>query len=169
MKAIRTFVAALAVILIIPVAASAAKVVLAEETEVKVSFDPEIRVNSGMLQVGLSVPIILAEDITIGGKTIVEKGAPGTAEVLEIERASRPGDPGYIKIGFRKLSPRGEYSTATGEMIKLSGEVENRGKSRKVLSWLFILGLFLSGKEGELDSSQVYTAEVAETVIMETG
>jgi len=169
MKKIKLIVFALTVISLIPAAVSAGRVVLPEETEVKINFDPGIKVNSGMLQKGLEIPVILAEDITIGGKTIVEKGAEGVAEVVDIGRASRPGDPGYIKISFTGLSTKGEYSTATGQMIKLSGMVENKGKSRKVLSWLFVLGLFLSGKEGEIDTSQVYTAQVAETVILETG
>ncbi|MBD3179840.1 MAG: hypothetical protein GF417_09690 [Candidatus Latescibacteria bacterium] len=169
MKIIRLYVTALLVIALVPAAAFAGKVVLPEETEVKVKFDPSIMVNSGMLQKGLNLPIILAEDITIGGKTIVEKGAEGAAKVIEIESASRPGDPGYIKIAFTGINARGEYSTATGDMIKLTGELESRGKSRKVLSWIFILGLFISGKEGEIDTSQVYTAEVAETVILQTG
>lgn len=169
MKTFRFAIMALAVISIIPVAASAAKVVLPEDTEVKVKFDPAIKVNSGMLQKGLELPIILAEDITIGGKAIVEKGTKGSAEVVEIERASRPGDPGYIKISFTGLRPEGEYKPADGGMIKLAGEIENKGKGRKILSWLFIFGLFISGNEGEIDTSQAYTAKVAETVIMETG
>ncbi|MFO7914562.1 MAG: hypothetical protein R6U43_02590 [Candidatus Krumholzibacteriales bacterium] len=168
MKKFRLTVVALAILSMIPVAASAA-LVLPEETEVKVRFDPSIKVNSGMLQKGLELPIILAEDITIGGKTVVEEGAKGTAEVVEIEQASRPGDPGYIKISFTGLRPEGEYRTADGGMIKLSGAIENKGKGRKILSWLFILGLIISGKEGEIDTSQAYTAQVAETVILKTG
>ncbi len=168
MKKFELTVVALMVVCLLPAAVLAGKVVLPEDTAIKVKFGSSIRVNSGMLQKGLEVPIYLAEDITIGGKTIVEEGAEGSAEVLEMERASRPGDPGYIKLGFKELNTRGEYHTADGSMIKLAGVAENKGKSRKVLSWVFILGLFISGGEGEIDTSQVYPARVEETVILQT-
>lgn len=168
MKNVRLVVITLIVASLLPAYAWAGKVVLPEDTEVKVKFGSSVRVNSGMLQKGLEIPIYLAEDITIGGKTIVEEGAEGSATVMEIERASRPGDPGYIKLSFTELETKGEYETANGENIKLDGIVENRGKGRKVLSWLFILGLFISGSEGEIDASQAYTATVKETVILQT-
>jgi hypothetical protein len=168
MKNVRLTVITLIVASFLPAYALAGKVVLPEDTEVKVKFGSSIMVNSGMLQKGLDIPIYLAEDITIGGKTIVEEGTEGSAKVIEIERASRPGDPGYIKLSFTELDTKGEYETANGEPIKLDGIVDNKGKGRKFLSLLFILGLFISGSEGEIDTSQTYTATVKETVILQT-
>lgn len=169
MKKLKFAVVIIVIFSLVPVCLRAAKVVLPEDTEVKLKFGSVIKVNSGMLQEGLEIPVLLAEDIKIGGKTIVEEGAEGKAKVTEIERASRPGDPGYIKISFTALGTKGDYKTDSGGMIKLSGEVENRGKSRKILSWVFILGLFIKGGEGEIDVSQVHTAKVEETVILKTG
>ena len=168
MKSIKLTVVALIVISLLPVCASAGKVVLPEETEVKMKFGASIKINSGKLQKGLEVPVYLAENIEIGGKTIIEKGAEGKAEVVEIVESSKPGNPGYIKLSFTELDTKGDYRTADGEMIKLAGVVEDKGKGRKVLSLLFVLGLFIGGSEGEIDTSQVYTATVGETVILQT-
>jgi len=168
MKITKLTVAALIVALLLPVCASAGKIVLPEKTEVKIKFDSSIILNSGKLQKGLEVPIYLAEDIKIGGKTIIEKGAEGKAEVAEIMGHSKLGKPGYIKISFVELEAKGDYKTGNAEMIKLAGAVENKGKGRKVLSLLFIFGLFINGSEGEIDTTQVYTATVAETVILQT-
>lgn len=168
MKKIKLTVALLIAVSLLPVCASAGKIVLPEKTEVKLKFDSYIILNSGKLQKGLELPVYLEEDIKIGGKTIIEKGAEGKAEVTEVVEHSKPGKPGYIKLAFTELKAKGEYKTLDGEVIKLAGEVENEGKGRKFISLLFIFGLFINGSEGEIDNSQVYTATVAETIILET-
>ncbi|MCD6380428.1 hypothetical protein J7M07_08310 [bacterium] len=168
MKKIKLIVAALIVTLLLPVCAFAGKIVLPEGTEVKLKFDPSIKINSGKLQKGMEVPVYLAEDVEIGGKAIIEKDAKGKAEVVEIVESSKPGNPGYIKLSFSELDTKGEYKTANGEMIKLAGVIEDKGKGRKVLSLMFILGLFIKGSDGEIDASQVCIATVKETVILQT-
>lgn len=154
--------------MILPAGVFAARVVIPEETEIKVKFSPTVEVKSGKLQPGIELPITLAEDIKIGGKTIIEAGAEGKAKVLEITDSSRPGKPGFIKVGFVELGTKGEYKTADGSMIKLAGVAEDKGKSRKLLSWIFILGLFIKGSDGEIDTAAVYPAMIKETVILET-
>ncbi len=156
------------VVLIAPVASFAAKVVLPEETEIKVKFDPAMIVDSGKLQAGVTISIYLAEDIKVGGKTIVEAGAEGKAKVEEAVSASRPGKPGMIKIVFVELAPKGAYSAGDGEMIKLAGMVEDEGGSRKIVSWLFIAGLFIKGQQGAIDTALDYTATIGETIILQS-
>jgi hypothetical protein len=46
--------------------------------------------------------------------------------------------------------------------------VSRDGGSHKILSWLFILGLFIKGGQGDIDTVQPYEATVGETVIMES-
>lgn len=145
-----------------------AKVVLPEGTEIKIKFDPAVKVHSGKLQPGIILTILLAEDIKIGGKTIIEAGAVGKAKVEEIVEAARVGKPGYIKVSFMDLEPKGGYKTISGENIKLAGVVEGKGKGRKVLSLLFILGLFIKGSPGEIDTAQEYPASISETVVLDT-
>lgn len=148
--------------------AYAGKVLLPEETEVKVRFDPNMKVNSGELQKGIPLLIYLAESIKIGGKTIVEEGAQGKAEVLEVRKASKPGKPGYIKVGFVELEPKGEFAALDESKIQLSGEAEAGGKGKKLLSYLFIFGLFIKGGQAELPSDTVYTAQIKETIVMQS-
>jgi len=157
----------LVALLIVP-NAFGGKVQLPEGTEVKVRFDPEMKVSSGKLMKGIPLLIYLAEPIMIGGKTIVEEGSQGKAEVLEVREASKPGKPGYIKVGFVEIEPKGEYSTLDESNIKLSGEAEAEGKGKKLLSYLLIFGLFIKGGQAELPVDQVYTAKIKETIIMQS-
>ena len=156
------------VVFMVPAASFAGKVVLPEDTEIKVKFDPAMMVDSGKLQAGVTISIYLAEDIKIGGKTIVEAGAEGTAKVEEAVSASRPGKPGMIKIAFVALAPKGAYSAGDGEMIKLAGVAADEGKSRKFVSWLFIAGLFIKGQQGAIDTALEYPATISETIILKS-
>jgi hypothetical protein len=142
----------------------AGKIQIPEETPVKVRFDPSMKISSKTLQPGIPLLIYLAEPVEIGGKVIIEKGAMGKAEVLEVKHASKPGKPGYLKVGFISIKPKGEYNTLDGSSIKLAGEVEANGKGKKLLSWLFIFGLFIKGSEATLPSDAIYTVHTAETI-----
>jgi hypothetical protein len=142
--------------------ASAAKVQLVEGETVKVKFASGMEISSGRVQTGIPLLIYLAEPVIIGGKTIIEKGA----EVLEVKKASKPGKPGYIKIGFVELRPKGEYNTIGESKIKLAGEAEAEGKGKKLLSYLFIFGLFIKGGQAALPTNKIYSAKIAETIIM---
>ncbi len=161
-------VVAVLLVSLLPAGAFAGKVVLPEETAIKVKFDPAIKINSGKLQPGLTLTIFLAQDVKIGGATIIEAGAEGTAKVEEIVPASRPGDPGKIKISFVDLGTKGKYHAADNARIKLGGFVENEGKGRKLLSWVFVLGLFIKGSQGEIDNMLEYPAIIKETTVLET-
>jgi len=151
------------VFLCVPVS-KAGKVQIPEGTEVKVKFDPSMNISSRNLQPGIPLLIYLAQSIEVGGKVIVEEGAMGKAQVLEVKRASKPGKPGYLKVGFVSVEPKGEYNTTDGSDIKLKGEVEVNGKGKKLLSWIFIFGLFIKGGEAKLPSDATYTVFTAETV-----
>jgi hypothetical protein len=144
--------------------AQAGKVQIVEGTEVKVKFDASMKISSGSLQKGIPLLIYLAESIVIGGKIIVEEGAMGTAEVLEVKEASKAGKPGYIKVSFVELTPKGDYVALDGSNIKLKGEIDAEGKGKKLLSWVFIFGLFIKGGQGVLPSDAIYTVYTAETI-----
>jgi hypothetical protein len=146
----------------------AATIQLPRGTEVKVKFTTAAKVSSGNLAKDAPVLITLAEPVIIGGETLVEAGATGTAKVVEVKKAGSVGKPGYIKVAFVDLEPKGIYQTADKAKIKLSGEVENKGKGKKLLSILFIAGLFIKGGQGEIPADTVYTAKVAESITLES-
>lgn len=146
----------------------AGKVQLPEGTEIKVRFDKSMKINSGKLTKGVPLAITLDEPIIIGGRVIVEKGTPGKAEVIEVKPSSKPGKGGYLKIAFTELEPKGEFTRADGPTVKLGGEVEKKGKGKKLLSYMFIFGLFIKGSQAEIPADVVYDAKIAETVVMQS-
>ncbi len=148
--------------------ALAGKIMIPKDTEVKIRFDPNMVINSNTTMEGIPLLINLAEPIEIGGVTIVEKGAAGTATVVKAEKAKKAGKPGFIKIEFVDLEAKGDFSLPEGEKIKLTGSAEGKGKGKTLLSWLFIFGLFIKGGEGTIPTNQFYEATVAENIILES-
>jgi len=127
-----------------------------------------MKISSGELSKDVPLLIYLAEPIKIGNTTIVEEGAQGTAKVVDVKKAGKGGKPGYIKVAFVDLETKGEYRSPDNSRIKLEGEIENAGKGRKTLSYLFIFGLFIKGKQGVINPDVVYNAKVAESIILES-
>jgi len=146
----------------------AGKIQLPEGTEVKIRFAQDITVSSKALSQDSEVPIMLEEPISIGGEVVVEAGAQGKAVVVEIKENKAPGKPGYIKVAFKELTPKGGYMAANEGTIPLSGEVDAEGKGQSLLAYITLIGILLiKGTPGEIDTDQVYTANVSETIMME--
>jgi len=158
----------IAAILIISLSANAGKIILPEGTKVKIKFDPNMTINSGVVGKGIPLLIYLAEPVMVGGETIIEKDALGKAEVVEVKKASKPGKPGYIKVAFVELEPRGDFKTADGSNIKLKGEIEAKGKGKKLLSILLGFGLLIKGGQGSINTDMIYEAEILESIVMQS-
>jgi len=145
----------------------AGKIRVPEGTEIKVRFDKEMVIKSGKVNQGIPLLISLDDPVIIGGRVVIEEGTQGKAEVVEVKPSSKPGKPGYLKIAFTELEPTGDFKRADGgASIKLAGEIEAKGKGKKLLSYIFIFGLFIKGSQAEIDVNQVYDAVIAETVDM---
>ena len=165
-----TFAAALSLVsmLVAPVA-QAATFQLPAGQEVKVSFNQDAQLNSGKIETGTTMAITLAEPIMLGDVMLVAAGAAGSAIVTEVEKAKAPGKPGKIVVEFVDLGTRGGYHTVDGTPIKLSGTVEKSGKGKKLLAYVTIVGIFLiKGGQGEIPVDEVYTATVAETIVLQS-
>ena len=147
--------------------ASAAKVQVPEDTKISVKFPSTMKISGGEMVEGIPVGFELAEPIEIGGKVIVDKGAKGTAVVKKVVKSGKGGKPGSITIEFQELIPNGNFGTLDDAPIKLKGEVTGKGKGKKFLSYVFIFGLFIKGGQGEIPTNKIYTASVAESVILE--
>jgi hypothetical protein len=133
-------------------------------TEIKVRFAAEGRVSSGELNEGDSVAIELAESIIMDDSTIVEQGAEGRAVVVSVRKSGKGGKPGYIKVRFVSLQPKGAFRTPDDAPILIEGEVENEGKSKKTCSYIALFGLLVKGGDGEIDKAVTYTAAIAESI-----
>ncbi|UCD62528.1 MAG: hypothetical protein JSW34_07095 [Candidatus Zixiibacteriota bacterium] len=153
--------------LVLAVSAQAARVQIPEGAKLSVKFPASIKISSGELGEGIPILFELASPFEIGGKVIVAKGAQGTAVVKESVKSGRGGKPGKITVEFVELMPSEGFQAADGSPIKLKGAVTAEGKGRKLLSYLFIFGLFIKGGQGEIPGDQVYTATVAESIILE--
>ena len=158
----------LAVVLLLTMTVQAGTMQIPKGTTVKMKFPAGIQISSGNMQAGAPIICELAEPIDIGGITIVEAGAQGTATVVEAKKAGKGGKGGYIKIEFSSLNAKGDYALMSADNIKLTGFIEHQGKNKKLLSYLFIFGLFISGSQGEIPTNAVYDAEVAESAVLES-
>lgn len=151
----------------VPVQAGAIQI--PKGTEVKLKFPAGMKISSGDVTAGIPLVCYLQEPIEIGGVVVVEKDAQATAKVAEVKKAGKGGKPGYIKVEFESLDAKGDFRLVNADKIKLSGAVEAKGKGKKLLSYLFIFGLFIKGSQGIIPTDQVYTAKVAESVVVENG
>lgn len=152
--------------LIASTAAFGAKLQLAEGEEIQVRFASGLTVTSGTYTQGDSIPIVLDQPISIGGKIVVESGALGTAVVVEGEPAGSGGKPGKIKIAFVNLETKGTFKLVEGDKIQLSGETElYEGKGKGFFPWLF-LKFILKGSQATVPTTVSYPCKVAETVML---
>ena len=115
-------------IFLLGVTAQAGTIQVPKGQVVKVKFAPGMKISSGELAPQVPLLIYLAEPIEIGGKTVVEEGAQGTAKVVEVKKAGKGGKPGYIKVAFQELDTKGEYLSRDNAKIKLEGELETHRK-----------------------------------------
>lgn len=140
---------------------------LPQGTDIKVKFSGDKKITSGTVAKGDSLGIVLAEPIKIGDQLLIAEGAPGKAVVTEVKKSSAPGKPGEIKVNFVWLGTRGGFKTADGSAIKLSGEVTNKGKGKKFLAFVTIVGIFLiKGGQGEIPVDSTYNAKIGQTVVL---
>jgi hypothetical protein len=146
--------------------ASAGTIQLPKGTKVKLKFPPNMKINSGNVSAGIPLVCYLAEPLEVGGIVVVDANAEGTAMVSEVQSAKSGGKPGRIKIEFASLQPKGEYRPLTADVIKLSGSQEAKGKGKGIFPYLFFV-FFLKGSQAVIPTNAVYTAEVAETIVLE--
>ncbi|MEZ5360349.1 MAG: hypothetical protein R3F48_16150 [Candidatus Zixiibacteriota bacterium] len=146
---------------------SAATLQLPKGTDVKVKFNPGMKVSSGTLDKGVPILCTLAEPVKIGDIVVVEAGAQATATVTDVKKSGGGGKGGYIKVSFNELETKGAYKSVDGSKIKLSGYVENTGKGKGFIPYLIFV-IFLKGSQGEINTDAVYTVKVAESIILQS-
>jgi len=124
-------------------------------TRLEVIFVDEI--SSGNHTKGQKINFELVKPVQFGGTILLmDSGTVGVAEVVEVEKASRPGKPGSISVRFLSIKPQGSYvldESADGIITLEPDPFENdttaattaKGKGRKCPSHLFIMGLSIKG------------------------
>ncbi len=147
--------------------AQAATLQLPKGTDVKLKFNPGMEISSGSLAKDVPIICTLAEPVKIGDIVVIEEGAQATATVTEVKKAGGGGKGGYIKVSFSELETKGAYRSVDGSKIKLAGYIENEGKGKGFIPYLFFV-LFLKGSQGEINTEATYTVKVEESIILES-
>jgi len=164
----RLFKLAIAALVIVASAGSAvrADIELPQGTEVDIAFSQDV--SSKYVAPGDLVPIHTTAPITFGGFTVVREGAPGTARVKSVEPAGRGGKAGKLEIELVDLDPAGFYEAEGDQriMLKAVDPIKAEGKGKKLLSYLFIFGLFIKGGQAEIPADTVYKAVVADNIVI---
>lgn len=157
---------AVAALLLALAPSSQAQIKLPAGTEVTVSFKQDV--SSKFVKPGEEVKIQLAQDIAIGGVTLVKKGCEGTATVKSVESAGKGGKGGKLEVELVGLSPEGGYEALEGKKIALASEepIKIKGKGKKTLSYIFIAGLFIKGHEAVIKADQPIKAKVTDDIFI---
>lgn len=146
-------------------AATAAGIQLPKGSKAIVQFDPNSTVSSAKFAEGDKVPVYLVEPIVMGGVTLVEEGAMGTAVVTSAKSAGKGGSPGKLQLAFESINPKGPYVPLELNTVPVEGTTpEYKGKGKKLLSYLLIFGLFISGGQAEVPADATFEVQVTENV-----
>jgi len=139
---------------------------LPQGTEVEIVFSQDV--SSKYVAPGDLVPIRLTAPIIYGGFTVVREGASGSARVKSVAPAGRGGKPGSVEVELVDLEPTGAYEAEGGKRITLKAvdKISAEGKGKKLLSWVFIFGLFIKGGQAVIPADQPYKAVVAEDIVI---
>jgi len=156
-----------AALMLIAGAAGAADFLVATGTELKVAFEQDV--SSKYVKPGDLLPIKLAEPLEIGGQVVLGTGVKGSARVKSVESAGKPGKPGKVEVELLELTAGSGFESVDNKNIAIvakDGTIAAKGKGKKTLSWLFILGLLIKGGQGVIPADQPYAATVADDVIV---
>lgn len=110
-------------------AADAAKLVLAEGTDVNLKFDQDL--SSKTAVEGDAVEFVLAEDLKVGNVVVARAGCKAVGEVTNAKKSGMMGKAGelsvrvdYVRVGTTKVHLRGskgkEGDSATGATVALT-------------------------------------------------
>jgi len=158
---------AITVLLLISGAVAAADFLVATGTELQVAFEQDI--SSKYVKPGDLVPIKLAAPLEIGGQVVLKVGTKGSARIKSVESAGKPGKPGMVEVELLELTSGSGFQSVDGKNIAITGRdgtIIAKGKGKKTLSWLFILGLLIKGGQGVIPADQPFAATVADDVIV---
>jgi len=154
-------------ILVLAASNVSADIQLPAGTQVKVAFVQDI--SSKYVKPGDLAPLRLLEPIAVGGVTLVKEGASGTGRIVSVKSAGKAGRAGEMEIELVELEPDGYFKTVDNKTIKIKtadGNLTAKGKGKKLISYIFIFGLFIKGGEAVFPAGTPVNAVVAEDVMI---
>ncbi len=113
------------------------------------------------LEIGDKLPIVLAQDLIVGGVLIAPKATPVLATVTQVDHPGLGGAPGVLSFAVRSM-------TVDGQTILLSGSETKEGQPRvKAVHTLFLAipfvgvsGVLIHGEDAEIPQGATLTASV---------
>ncbi len=142
-------------------AAATGQPVLAHGTTVPLVFTSEV--NSKTVHVGDKIALTLADDLKVGDAVVAPKGATGFVIITEVDKPRGGGAPGEVYF-------RADNLETSGTEIKLAGSAAKEGQDQFYkASGLMIpvpLGIFVHGKDADIQPGAVFTAFVKTDTIL---
>jgi hypothetical protein len=139
-----------------PATAGPGAAVLRQDTPVPVIF--EASVTSKSAQVGDTIPMSLAEDLTSDGVVVAKKGTPAVATVVAVNHTGLGGAPGDITF-------EADSMTLNGTVVKLYGTATREGQAKLPNAAILIpfvgpFTAFRHGTDAVIDKGTPFTAFV---------
>lgn len=138
--------------------------ILNQGTLVTVILDENL--NSGISQSGDKVNFIVADDIMVGDKIAIRKGARAWGQILEAKRSKMVGKKGKLDFSV-------DYAEMTdGRNVKLRSQIDRSGKGRMggvivAAAILNPIALFIKGKNISINKGESFIVYVDENIGIE--
>jgi hypothetical protein len=139
-------------------AQASGRLLLAGDTPVVLVF--ATAVNSRTAKVGDKIFLTLAQNLESDGVLVAKKGNPAVAIITGVNKARRLGAPGEVSFKLESLP-------ANGMNIKLRGGAAKLGQERREKAdTAGVFGLFIRGKDAQIDPGAEFTARVASDTLL---
>ncbi|UVO50155.1 hypothetical protein M0208_06335 [Sphingomonas sp. SUN019] len=153
---------------VVPVTPTAAPIVvgapvqdvLRSGTSVSLTMSEPLTTKGKKLRVGQRFQMAVAEPVMVNGQIVIPAGSPATGEVTEVRNKGMWGKSGAINA-------RVLYVRANGRQIRLSGQLDDKGKTGTAgvigaVALLPIAGFFTTGTSAAIPLGAPVTAFVDE-------
>ena len=117
-------------------------------------------VTSKKLAIGDSVPMELAQDLTVDGVVVAKKGTPAVATVIQVDGSGMVGQPGTITFAVHSLDVPGNVIPLDGTETKEGQDKYKTVRSVSFVPFVGISALFVHGKQAEIAPNSTLTALV---------
>jgi len=136
--------------------------VLQDGTAIKLRVTRDV--SSANAKVGDKVSFEVADDITVGGLTVIRKGSPAAGTVTAVQSARRMGRAGKLAIKINSLQLADGETAMLRQSAKTSGEGRKQEMASEVLFGYGPLQLFEEGEDAFLETDTIVTAYVDGTM-----
>lgn len=144
----------------VPAIAPPENLVLPKGAEVPLVVTADV--SSKKLAIGDTVPMALAQDLTVNGVVVAKKGTPAVATVIQVDSAGFVGQPGTITFAVHSLDVPGNVIPLDGTETKEGQDKYKTVRSVAFVPFVGISALFVHGKQAEITPNSTLTALVGQ-------